>query len=259
MDDGQFPIDPAVGAISPQNATEKKAAEVPTAAIPPGPETPPPQPHQEETCTCRPDQTPWWKGTLEIIALSIGICGLIVYWNQLKVMSGQLTQMQGSSIQTDKLICLYRQQLTQLTKQASGTHDLAVSAGEQADQALIQAKATQALAKTSRDALIVVQRAFVFPDTDLPLMVRKSDGPPPTIAFTVVFENSGFTPTKNLAMHINWVPVIQGGPEPPFDDIKVNGVVPPNTNVVMGPRSNTTVVDKCATLNRLCGVILRHG
>ncbi|MGA3264574.1 MAG: hypothetical protein ABSC47_11080 [Terracidiphilus sp.] len=146
MDDGQLPIDPAVDAISPENATQKKGAEIPSAALPPSPKTQPPEPHQKETCTCRPDQTPWWKGTLEIVALSIGICGLIVYWNQLKVMGGQLTQMQGSSGQTDNLICLYRKQLEQLTRQAGDTHDLAAQTKLLAGRALDQANATRKLA-----------------------------------------------------------------------------------------------------------------
>ena len=142
-----------------------------------------------------------------------------------------------SSGQTNQMLALYRQQVAQLSKQANDTHDLAVRTKELAEQAVKQTKATQETAKTSRDALIVVQRAFVFPDAGQEPALRQNDGSPPTIIFPIPFENSGSTPTKNMTMHINWAYVIQGSPEPPFDDVKVNGVVPPNTDVVMGPRS----------------------
>ena len=39
----------------------------------------------------------------------------------------------GCSEQTNRLLCLYQQQLAELTKQAGDTHDLAVAAKDQAD------------------------------------------------------------------------------------------------------------------------------
>src|SRR5271166_2935292 len=65
----------------------------------------------------------------------IGLGALWIYHGQLTVMGGQLEQMKGSGGQTDKLICLYQQQVAQLTKQAGDTHDLAVAAGKQAEAA----------------------------------------------------------------------------------------------------------------------------
>jgi hypothetical protein len=64
----------------------------------------------------------------------IGLGALYIYNGQLSVMKGQLKQIESTSAQTDRLICLYQQQLAQLTKQAGDTHDLAVQAKNQADR-----------------------------------------------------------------------------------------------------------------------------
>lgn len=83
----------------------------------------------------------------QIILAVIGIWALCIYNGQLNVMRGQLTQMQDSSQQTDRLLFLYQQQLAQLTKQASDTHTLAVDSGKQADLA--------------RDTLVVANRPWM--------------------------------------------------------------------------------------------------
>jgi hypothetical protein len=198
MNDGQLPIDPAVDAVSPENAAEKKGGEAPSTAPPPPPKPQPSEPHQNKTCICRPDQTPWWKGTLEIVTLSIGIFGLIVYWNQLKVMSGQLTQMQGSSGQTDQLIGLYRQQLAQLTKQAGDTHALAVDAGKQADEAGKQAVAAKSMSEltarqfSSSQQVIESQRASISVSpysVDHPMTFQEQHEM--SFAFTLALVNNG--------------------------------------------------------------------
>jgi hypothetical protein len=84
---------------------------------------------------------------LLVIATSTYAVFAIKQW---KAMRDQVTQMQQSGAQTDRLICLYQQQLAQLTKQAGDTHELAVQAKNQADRtkdiastALRQTKATE--------------------------------------------------------------------------------------------------------------------
>lgn len=134
----------------------------------------PPSADKKNTLLCRPDQTPWWKNLLEVAAIVVGLSAVLVYGRQLRVMNRQLGEMQESGQQTDKLICLYRKQLAQLTKQAEDTHDLAMAAGKQADasktiadKAIVQANATNRLAvQAARSAdiaskqLIVAQREF---------------------------------------------------------------------------------------------------
>ncbi len=51
----------------------------------------------------------------------VGIIALCIYHGQLKVMQGQLGQMQSSGGQTDQLICLYRQQVGKLAQQVTDT------------------------------------------------------------------------------------------------------------------------------------------
>jgi hypothetical protein len=73
-----------------------------------------------------------------------------------------------SSAQMDQMIHQYRSQVAQLKRQAGDTHDLAVAAGKQADQATIQAKASKVAAEaaksaanTAKDALHVSERAIL--------------------------------------------------------------------------------------------------
>jgi hypothetical protein len=120
----------------------------------------------------------------------------------------QLKEMQGASNQTDRLICLYQQQLAELKKQAGDTHDLAVAAGKQADQSLIQAHGTRSLAQTSKDALVSVQRAFIFATgfdairIGDPIDPNKVD----SVEVSITWENNGTTPTRNMSTHYSYLP-----------------------------------------------------
>jgi hypothetical protein len=84
------------------------------------------------------------------------------------ILKRQLGEMRGSGKQTDKLICLYQKQVAQLAKQAGDTHTLAVAAGKQAAEAIIQAnaarisaEAAKSASQTAKDSLHVSERAYV--------------------------------------------------------------------------------------------------
>ena len=76
----------------------------------------------------------WMEGAQLIISgvlAVVGIVALCIYHGQLTAMQGQLAEMQGSGKQTDKLICLYQQQIgkmsdqvDQLSRQADDTHEI---------------------------------------------------------------------------------------------------------------------------------------
>jgi len=102
-----------------------------------------------------------WKEVGEVLALLIALAVCTIYWKQLEAMSGQLREMQGSSSQTSQLI-------VNAAHQASDTHALAVAAGKQATQAVIQAnaarvsaEAARSAAETAKYALHVSERAYV--------------------------------------------------------------------------------------------------
>ena len=80
----------------------------------------------------------------------------------------QWQEMDDAGKQTDRLICLYGQQVSELSKQAGDTHDLAVAAKAQSDQtktiakqAVVQANAAKSAAKTADEALHISERAYV--------------------------------------------------------------------------------------------------
>jgi hypothetical protein len=87
-------------------------------------------------------RTSYWNILLvcltAVIAFSNGCYGCYAR-KQFLVMDGQLQQMQGSSKQTDQMLCLIRQQLKELHNQATDTHALAgaaVQSATDADQTL---------------------------------------------------------------------------------------------------------------------------
>lgn len=147
MADRQSPVHPAINAVPPKDAAENKSKEIPSATSVAVPEAVPPPPHQTETTTCRPDQTPWWKAAIEVMALAVAIWAGWTYWRQLNVMIGQLGQMQGSSDQTNRLIFLYQKQLEQLTRQADRTQTLADRTKDLADRMKDQADRTKSMSR----------------------------------------------------------------------------------------------------------------
>jgi hypothetical protein len=133
----------------------------------------------------------------------------------LRILNGQLGEMQGSGKQTDKLICLYQKQVAQLEKQAGDTHNLAVR--------------TKELAQTSRDALVEVQRAVMSAD-DLVMDRSAKDGKVNEFNFYIQWKNSGTTPTKNMTFHHSWMPSVVALPK----DFKFTDLWAPNE-----PKINT--------------------
>jgi hypothetical protein len=102
----------------------------------------------------------WFNGILAMFA--IVTAGAVIY--QGSVMHDQLTQMQQASIQSSQLI-------VNAAHQASDTHALAVAAGKQAGQAVIQANAARvsanaakSAADTARDALVIGNRPWIKVD-----------------------------------------------------------------------------------------------
>jgi hypothetical protein len=69
----------------------------------------------------------------------------------------QWQELKGSDKQTDRLLCLYQQQLAQLTKQAGDTHDLAVAAKTQAAQTINLATETHNLAVNASNQVAIIQ------------------------------------------------------------------------------------------------------
>jgi len=140
----------------------------------------------------------------------IGLAALYFYYGQRNTMIDQLGQMQASGKQTDRLLGLYAQQLGEEKK----------------------------LADTNRDALIAVQRAFVFPDASGQVegWVDFSSPGHPTV-FMLPFENSGATPTKTLYMHMNSESVRGEFPNNFFRDVLVNGKMIKDTQSMLGPHA----------------------
>ena len=63
----------------------------------------------------------------QLVLVIVGLAAVVVYNGQLRIMRRQLKQMEGSSTQTDILLCLYAKQLQQLSVQNVATHGMATA------------------------------------------------------------------------------------------------------------------------------------
>lgn len=116
--------------------------------------------------------------------------------------------MQSSSKQTDQLIGLYGQQVGELRRQASDTHELAVQAKNQADavrgqlpELKLAAKASQNAANIARDTLQISQGAYVSIGRKDGVIAefKKSTSPKFSDGLVMYFQNSGHLPAT-----FNW-------------------------------------------------------
>ena len=90
---------PEVDAISVKGDAQINAPE-PQNNPPLVPESLPSPRDTKLSCACRPDQTPTWKITLEIMAVVVGIAAVVIYGWQLWVMHQTLTEMKRSGEQS---------------------------------------------------------------------------------------------------------------------------------------------------------------
>lgn len=143
---------------------------------------PPPEPPKVDTSNSHKDDTPRWKKIAEFTALGLGFVLAIIYFLQLRAMQGQLYEMRSSSGQVDQTICL------------SGNQNAAMR---------LQERDMRELARTTRDALVNVQRAIMSADA-FTLSQVIENGRLTEYQISVDWKNSGTTPTKNLFIHANW-------------------------------------------------------
>jgi hypothetical protein len=146
-----------------------------------------------------------------VILAIVGIFALCAYYGQLRAMQGQLAQMsrdaQSSSAQ-------FQVQLKHFDAGLGRSDDLAKHAGEQADASRKLADAAKIQAELSKNALLTGQRAFVLATGfDVIRMPNPAnDNEIASIEISMVWENTGSTPTKNLRSHFNYLPHL--GPFP---------------------------------------------
>jgi hypothetical protein len=126
--------------------------------------------------------------------------------------------------------------LKKMQGQIDAMQALAINAGTQATQTTNLAGDTKELAQTSKDALVSVQRAFVFA-TGLD-GIRIGDPHDPTkvasLEFSITWENNGTTPTRDMTTHYNWLtpkdPLPDDFSYPDLGDTK-------STPIALGPKT----------------------
>lgn len=137
----------------------------------------------------------YWTATATI-AMAI-TTGIYTYYAR-----KQWREMQDSGKQTDRLLCIYQQQLAQLSKQAGDTHDLATAAGTQAVDTGKLAVAAGQQARTGAAQLQVAYRPWVDFESVIAITSPiRGDFPPGGghISFSVKFaiRNTGNAPAMN--------------------------------------------------------------
>lgn len=116
------------------------------------------------------DSIVWMVIFTAVLVCCTAVTAAIYAW-QLGIIRGQLDEMRGSSAQTERLLGLQEQQLGELRKQASNTHDLAVAAGGQAAASQKLATSSKIQADTTRQQLVLSQRPWVGVDLERQPMI----------------------------------------------------------------------------------------
>jgi hypothetical protein len=94
--EAQPPAEQTVATPSPQNTPSAESPVPPKDSLFLS-DVPPAPPQKRHTQTYKPDQTPWWKVLLEVVALISVIAYTVAAYRQLGVMTGQLTEMGRST------------------------------------------------------------------------------------------------------------------------------------------------------------------
>lgn len=142
-----------------------------------------------------------------------------IYW-------GQLNQMRIATEDNTKAIGLAQDSF----EIGEGNFDRTMQ------QMIGQTVAQQQASGVSRDALVDVQRAFVFP-TPVVTAQHNPDG----FVISIQFENSGYTPTRDLKMHINERPMTEIPKGFEFPDHWAEGQPHVNTPTYIAPKGHTTI------------------
>jgi hypothetical protein len=193
----QFPMQPSIDNARPEDETTGKG-DKPPELPPPGTNLEPAQEGRGYRKACRPDQVPWWKYLIEVAGVLAVVAYTMVANRQLGVLGGQLTQMQQSSGQTDQMIGLVRQQLEQITKQATETHTLAEAAKQQAGTSVTVAIAAKSAADTANRQLDLSERPWVHSEfTPTSLIFNESGG---FLNLNVTITNIGHSVARSISV-----------------------------------------------------------
>ena len=122
-----------------------------------------------------------------VVLAIVGIIALCIYNGQLGAMKGQLEQMQGSSKQTDQLICLYRQQVNKL--------------GEQVAKLDASIGATNRLADEAKRSADTAHQVFLFsnrPYVGMLAMPISEDSKTHLVTIHAIIKNFGSVPGTNF-------------------------------------------------------------
>ena len=133
--------------------------------------------------------------------------------------------MRSSGRQTDRLLSLYHQQVVELQKQSTNTHELAVQAKNQADRtkdvadrALTQANATNKLATEAKraadiakDSLKAQTRPWIGISVDSvsvprpPAHTPNPNAPNLDLTFRIVLQNYGHSPAQGVIVRTDTI------------------------------------------------------
>lgn len=193
------PNEPASGRAAQQKSSEE--GENPPFDHSLQPHIQPSPEHKAKSNECRPDQTPIGKHVLEVVAAGILAAYTVAAFYQLFTMNGQLQQMIGSSDQTNRLLCLYRQQVDKLSEQVQKTNDLVSAANRQARSSEHLVAESKEANTQARKALTIQTRPWIQIDIkSLEVKMVKSPNFVTTLSFhpTYVLRNYGSSPAVRV-------------------------------------------------------------
>ena len=181
--ESQPPLHNEIDAIPPESEANSKDP-VPPDQPPIVAEAMPTPPPKKKTCTCRPDQTPWWKTLIEVIAAGCGVALVIITFYYTKAAYRQAHASETAATAAANAVGVASRTLTE-TQLSNQAQELANHASFQATVDNFQRE----------------ERAYVFADSRF-INISKDPAQtlPESLEVDAQWENSGTTPTSGLVM-----------------------------------------------------------
>jgi hypothetical protein len=163
--------------------------------------------------------------------IGLGLIGIAALW----IYSGQLDEMRKATVASTQATQLTSDALNYSTSQFDRSQQQTIT---QTLASIEAANAAKSAAKIARDSLVSVQRAFLSPQSKIVPVYADDKNTLAGLNISVVWSNSGTTPTRSTTQHFNGAIYGPEGLPKDFDfsDIWSSGIPKSNINVYVGPK-----------------------
>jgi len=181
-----------------------------------------------------------WLIGISAAGVILNLVIAVIYYGQLKEMRRATRASAKAADAAASAADTADNTLKEIRAGGTDTHELAIQAKNQADEAIKEVNMMKESNRINREALESVQRAFVLPGDVDPTVIGNNSTQ--SVRFSFHWNNSGTTPTKGLRTHVNYRWDIQALPNDfSFSDLWEEGRSHVQTPALLGPKGSTAV------------------